>query len=265
MFSSPAFFFNLPILISCQSIPPACANFTSYLNIALGLVFEITPSSFQTRNITVPDSCFLDTWPTPSGCGQQKYKDPPIPVSVLSKLLVHKSTYAWTPKYTFREGYGTSEEDDNMVDAVCILCTFASSHCHKKIIHQMWGGQEFQFLGPWCPDRNLAVALMPLQPGSRQQRISPNIAILWEAAFYFFQNSFSNFPFYPTLPNFPPPKVAVSFHLPCDTQVLRISAFYLIIDVSKVFQNSWILVVSKKSIKPSRVFSAASSWSCSPQ
>ena len=88
-----------------------------------------------------------------------------------------------------------------------------------KTIHQMWGGQEFQFLGPWCPDRNLAVALMPLQPGSRQQRISPNIAILWEAAFYFFQNSFSNFPFYPTLPNFPPPKVAVSFHLPCDTQV----------------------------------------------
>ena len=35
--------------------------------------------------------------------------------------------------------------------------------------------------------------------------------------------------------------------------------------VSKVFQNSWILVVSQKSIKPSRVFSAASSWSCSPQ
>lgn len=55
------------------------------------------------------------------------------------------------PQYTFREGYGTSEEDKNMVDAVCILCTFASSHCHKKIIHQMWGGQEFQFLGPWCP------------------------------------------------------------------------------------------------------------------
>ena len=104
MFSSPAFFFNLPILISCQSIPPACANFTSYLNIALGLVFEITPSSFQTRNITVPDSCFLDTWPTPSGCGQQKYKDPPIPVSVLSKLLVHKSTYAWTPNIPSGKG-----------------------------------------------------------------------------------------------------------------------------------------------------------------
>merc|ERR1719328_330679 len=49
MFSSLAFFFNLPIL-----------------NIALGLVLEMTPSSCQ-------------TWPTPSGWGQQKYTDPPIP------------------------------------------------------------------------------------------------------------------------------------------------------------------------------------------
>ena len=136
MFSSPAFFFNLPILISCQSIPPACANFTSYLNIALGLVFEITPSSFQTRNITVPDSF---SWIPDQHHRAVANRD----TKILPSLCQFQVNCLFTnlrilePQYTFREGYGTSEEDKNMVDAVCILCTFASSHCHKKIIHQM--------------------------------------------------------------------------------------------------------------------------------